>query len=183
MPTSTNVTAAKPAVAGVCYVAPVGSTLPTDASTALDAAFVNLGYLSEDGITNSTDISSTTIKEMGGKSVLTIQESKNDSFGFTLIEALNPDVLKTLYGSSNVTGSLAAGLSVAAKSDELDESAWVLELVMRGDVLKRIVIPCASISEIGDISYTGSDAVGYEITLSVSADSSGVNHYEYLLKS
>lgn len=180
MPNALNVSAAKPAVGGVAYVAPLGSTLPTDATTALDAAFVELGYLSEDGITNSTDISSNTIKEMGGKSVLTTQESKDDGFSFTLIEALNMDVLKTIYGSTNVTGTVSTGAAVSATSEELDDCAWVFEILMRGDVLKRIVIPIARISDLGDISYTGSDAIGYEVTLAVSANSSGVNHYEYL---
>ena len=180
MPNALNVSAAKPAVGGVAYVAPLNSTLPTDATTALDAAFVELGYLSEDGITNSTDMSTTTIKEMGGKSVLTTQESKDDKFSFTLIESLNLDVLKTIYGSSNVTGTVSTGASVSATSEEIDDCVWVFEILMRGDVLKRIVIPIARISEIGDVSYKGSEAVGYQVTLAVSADSNGVNHIEYL---
>lgn len=36
---------------GAANVAPVGTTLPTDSSTALDPAFVDLGFLSEDGAT------------------------------------------------------------------------------------------------------------------------------------
>ena len=38
---------------GGLHVAPVGSTLPTDIATALDAAFVDLGYADEDGATIS----------------------------------------------------------------------------------------------------------------------------------
>ena len=37
-----NVAAGKPKVNGAIFVAPVGSTLPTDASTVLDEAFKNL---------------------------------------------------------------------------------------------------------------------------------------------
>ena len=49
MPTVANVSAGKPKVSGAVYRAALGSTLPTDATTSLDAAFKELGYVSEDG--------------------------------------------------------------------------------------------------------------------------------------
>ena len=48
-----NVTAAKPKVGGAVWRAPLGTTLPTDAKTALDKAFKSLGYISSDGLTNA----------------------------------------------------------------------------------------------------------------------------------
>ena len=38
--TATNVSTGKPNISGAVYVAPMTATLPTDATTALDAAFV-----------------------------------------------------------------------------------------------------------------------------------------------
>ena len=35
------------------YVAPKGTTLPTDVTTALNASFIDLGWLHEDGIQES----------------------------------------------------------------------------------------------------------------------------------
>ena len=50
-----NVTFSKPGVSanksGYIWVAPMGTAVPTDATTGLAAAFVGLGYLSEDGLT------------------------------------------------------------------------------------------------------------------------------------
>lgn len=182
--TVTNVSAGKPKATGAIYRAPLSDTLtiPTDATTALPAEFKALGYVSEDGLTNTNSPDSETIKAWGGDTVLTVQTEKNDEFQFTLIEVLNSDVLAAVYGSNNVTGSIAAGLTVKANSDEPEEAAWVIDMVMREGVLKRIVIPDAKVSEIGDIEYTDEDAVGYELTLQAMPDAAGQTHYEYLQK-
>ena len=181
--TASNVSAGKPKTTGAIWAAPKGSTLPTDTATSLDAAFKCLGYCSDDGLTNSTDLESETIKAWGGDTVLTIQTSKEDKFGFTLIEVLNEDVLKFVYGSTNVTGALATGLTVTANNADVEEVALVIDMIMRDNTAKRIVIPDCKISEFGDVVYSDNEAVGYETTVTCMPDSSGNTHYEYLLAS
>lgn len=100
--TVTNVTAGKPAVGGAIYRAPLGTTFPTDAEAALGNDFVSLGYCSEDGLRNTNSGESSDIKAWGGDPVLNVMTAKNDIFNVTLIEALNPDVLATVYGTENV---------------------------------------------------------------------------------
>lgn len=182
--TVTNVSAGKPKSTGAIYRAPLTDdlVLPTDATTDLSTKFKALGYVSDDGLTNTNSPDSDTVKAWGGDTVLTIQSEKIDEFQFTLIEALSKDVLSAVYGSGNVTGSLSAGITVKANSDEPEEAAWVIDMIMREGVLKRIVIPDAKVSEIGDIEYTDEDAVGYELTLQAMPDESGQTHYEYIQK-
>ena len=55
-------------------------------------------------------------------------------------------------------------------------------MIMKDGILKRIVVPSATISSIGEISYTDNAAVAYGITLSCDADTTGNYHYEYLIK-
>lgn len=175
-----NVTAAKPKVGGAMYVAPAGTALPTDATTALAEAFKSLGYISEDGLTNSNSPESEDIKAWGGDIVLTPITGRPDTYSVKLIESLNVDVLKMVYGDDNVTGTLETGITVKANATDLEEHPIVVDMILRNGVLKRICIPSAKVSEIGEIVYTDADASGYELTLSCQPDADGNTHYEYI---
>lgn len=179
---SGNVTAGKPAVKGAIYCAVLGSTLPTDAKTTLDAAFKCLGYVSEDGLTNDNSPESDNVKAWGGDTVLALQTAKEDKFGFKLIEAMSEEVLKVVYGADNVSGTLSTGITVKANADEAEQYAWIFEMILKDGYLKRIVVPKASITELGTITYSDSDPVGYEVTITAVPDTEGNTHYEYISK-
>ena len=176
------VTSAKPKVGGSIYSAPIGTALPTDATTALNTAFKCLGYVSDDGVQNSDDRKTTDIKSWGGDIVNSVQTEKTDTFKYTLIEALNVDVLKEIYGDSNVTGNLDTGITVKSNSTELGEHVIVIEMVLRNNVLKRIVLPSAKVTDVGEIKYKDGDNVGYETTVTCFPDDNSNTHYEYIVK-
>lgn len=176
-----NVTTAKPKIDGAIYSAPKGTTLPTDAKAALDPAFKTLGYVSEDGLTNSNSPSSDTIKGWGGDTVATVQTEKQNTFSYTLIESLNINVLKEAYGEENVNGTLETGIVIKANAKELPEHPVVIDMTLRDGIYQRIVIPNGKVSEIGDISYTDSDAVGFEITLTALPDTTGDTAKTYIV--
>lgn len=180
--TATNVSTGKPKVTGAVYRAPLGTTLPTDAISALNSAFKHLGYVSEDGVVNSNSPETDNIKAWGGDTVLGLQTEKPDTYKMTLIEVLNKDVLEAVYTTENVSGTLETGITVKANAKEMEEACWVIDMVLRGNVFKRHVLPDAKISELGDITYKDDEAIGYEITLMAMMDSSGQSHYEYIKK-
>lgn len=140
-----------------------------------------MGYISDDGLKNKNSPKSDSIKAWGGDTVATVQTEKEDTFSYTLIEALNVEVLKEVYGADNVTGTLKTGITVKANSKELIEHPVVIDMTVRDGVFKRIVIPQGKVSEIGDISYNDSDAVGFEITLTGLPDKAGNSHYDYIV--
>lgn len=181
MGTAANVTTGKPSkVSGWVHVAPKGTALPTNTTDSLDTSFLDLGYISDSGVVNSNSPSYDTVNAWGGDPVLRMLTEKDDTFAFSLLEALNVNVLKTVYGDENVSASDDGMISVKANSEEVDPASYVIDMIMKGNVKKRIVIPSAVITEIGDITYADSDAVAYEITLGCEPDESGNTHYEYI---
>ena len=180
--TAANVSTGKPKIAGAVFVAPKGTTLPTDATTALSSAFVCLGYVSEDGLTNNNEMDVSAIKAWGGAIVYRSLTELDDNFALTLIESENVDVLKTVYGDNNVSVDAEGNVTVHVVAEDPEEKVWVFELALRGNRAKRIVIPSGAITSRDEIVYNDSDAVAYGVTISAYPDASNQTHHEYLEK-
>lgn len=178
-----NVTAGKPKVSGGIWRAPSGTPLPVDAKSQLSSAFKALGYVSDDGVSNENTADTEQVKAWGGDVVMESQTSKPDNFSFTLIEATNTEVLKMVYGENNVSGDLNSGIAIKANSEEQEECVLVIDMALKDNTLKRICIPNAKVTEVGEITYNDSDPVGYETTVSCLPDTAGNTHYEYIVKS
>ncbi|NQI84085.1 phage tail protein [Streptococcus suis] len=174
------VSSAKPDIAGAISSAPLGTSLPTNATSKLNAAFNGLGYISEDGVTNEDTRESTELKAWGGTVVDTPQTSKSDKFNYTLLEVLNVEVLKEVYGATNVTGDLATGITIEVNDKELPAHPLVVDMLLKNGTKKRIVIPNAKILEVGEIKYADSDLAGYNTTIQALPDNKGNTHYEYI---
>lgn len=176
-----NVGAGKPKIGGAISVAPLGSKVPTDTVGELDVAFKNLGYVGEDGTSNERKSDNESTKAWGGDVVLVSNTGSEDTFKFNLIEGLNIEVLKTVFGEKNVIGTLEAGITVKANNIPQTPKAWVIDLVV-GEAAKRIVIPNGTIIEVGEMKYNDKDPIGYPVTVSATPDAEGNTHYEYIKK-
>lgn len=178
--TAGYVTTGKPNISGGVWVAPKGTTLPTDATTALDPAkFTCLGYVSEDGLENNNEMDVSAIKAWGGNIVYRSLTELTDEFSLALIETENVDVKKTVYGANNVTVDGSGNVKVDVVAEDPVEMVWVFELALRNGTSHRIVIPDGAITARETITYNDSDAVAYGITVSAYPDSNGKTHTEY----
>ena len=177
-----NVAVGKPKVGGAVFVAPIGTSLPTDATSSIAAAFNDLGYISDSGVVNSNTMETQSFKAWGGDPVYDALTGKTDTYKMTFIEATNLDVLKVVYGSDNVTGTLESGITIKANSKDQASQSFCIDTVLRDGTLKRIVIPNGKVTAVGDITYNDSTLVGYETTISAYPDSQGNTHYDYVKK-
>lgn len=180
---SDYVTQGKPKTIGAIYCAPTGTALPKDATSDLDAKFQNVGYISSDGVTNSQSRDSSGVNAWGGDRVLNLTSSKTDEFKFSMMETMNTVPLGVFYGTDNVSGDLDTGITIKSNTTQLPSLSWVIDMVLKNNVLKRIVIPSASVTDTGDITYKDDDATVFDTTIGATPDEDGNTHYEYLVKS
>ena len=175
------VTAAKPKVEGAIFRAPLGTTVPTDATTDLSDAYKELGFISEDGPSNDMSESSEDWKAWGGEIVGSATSEVNDKWKYKLIETLNVEVLKTVYGDDNVTGDLQSGIHVKKNAKEKAAGIYIIDMLLRDNAVKRVVIPNGKITEIGEVTYGSNDPTGYEVTITGYRDENGDTHHEYIV--
>lgn len=145
----------------------------SDFTTSLNDAFVNLGYISSDGIVIGESVTTNTDNDMNGDPVNTSRSDRTETVRVTLIER-RADALKEQYGQSNV--SVAAGTSGAPdvatvhhNNDERDHRVYVAELVKKDGLRWRVIIPDGQINEIGDLTINSSTLLGREATINCNA--------------
>lgn len=179
MPDTKNISTGKPMIGGAVKRAAVGTALPTDTTTALNAAFTDCGHISEDGVTNSLSMDITNIKAWGGQTVYSAVKETSDAFKMTFIESSNATVLKTIFGEDNViVDNTKHEIYTKVKLEDTDYYSWVIDtLLVKGK--KRMVIPSAKVTSIGDIVYKDDELISYEVELTAIADSNGDYHHEY----
>jgi hypothetical protein len=178
-----NVVAGKPLATGGALRAPLGTAVPVDTSTALNAAFKALGYVGEDGVRKAPDRTTSKTKAWGGDIIKVLQTEYSETWKLTLVESLLAEALKTVYGDLNVTttaATVSTGTLQAIKSngDILPNSAYIFEM-REGVKKRRIVLPNAQVFEVGEIVYNDGSVIAYPVTLEAYEDSSGNNSYEY----
>lgn len=181
--TVANVVAGKPLTTGGVLIAPLTTALPTTVAASPDAAFVAAGYIGEDGVTEGTGRTTDKIKAWGGDVVKVVQSEFSVTYQFTFLESLNANVLKAVYGDDNVettaaTPTVGTLQDVAINSAILPHKSYLFE-VRDGDAKVRIVVPDGQITEVGEITYSDGQVVGYPVTLEAFQDASGNNAYKY----
>lgn len=164
-------------VTGAVWKAIAGTPIPTDIATALNAAFRDVGYITEDGVTTSTATDTTDIRAwQNGDTVRKVQTSHDFTISFTMLET-NKESLELYYGNFTAGPGGTPG-SVQVKGDQGWRGRLVLNVV-DGDDLIRIVMPDAQVTEREDVPYVNGDAVTYGVTMTCYPDGTGVKAYIY----
>lgn len=160
------------AVTGAVYTAPTGTTAPTTPAAAFGAGWVDLGYVSEDGVTESYNEDTTDIKAwQGGTTVRTLTSSTTAQLHLTLIESSNA-VLEVFHKGSTITTDTGNSTLEVGPPVE-DKRAFALD-VIDGDTHVRILVANGEVTERGDVVYKNDEPIGYEITITCYPDADNV---------
>ena len=155
---------------GMFYTAPKGTALPTTPGTTPGASWVLVGDISEDGIT-LTRPNGDVIRNWALDPVRKVN-TENGKITAPIIDT-SKKVLETLYGADNVTYTAATSghgniTSVTLSPDVSAEPASYLFLMKDGESLAMLGTSNGLITEIGDVSFSPTEAVVWTATIDAS---------------
>lgn len=173
-----NVSVGKGVVGGYFFSAPITATLPTDYSTALSADFVNLGYITSDGLVVSESTETTDFNDINGDIIETARSSREETMQVTFAER-KAAAMKELYGQANVTDE--GGLvTIKHTNAERDERIYVFEAVYKNGRRGRIVACKGKVTELGDETFASGDLAVRQCTIKCMVGTAGWSVVEYL---
>jgi hypothetical protein len=149
------------AVTGTVSVGPTTAAAPADADTAL-TGFSDLGYVSEDGVTETRDRSTNAIKAW--QNAATVREVVTEAslqYKLTLLET-KAETVEAFYGTTVNAGDGSVTIVPSATGGA---HSYVIDVVDGADFI-RTYIPLGEIIEVGDQVYASGEAIGYEVTIS-----------------
>lgn len=173
----------------VMFAAPVGTVLPTDPTTALAAAFKDVGYLSQDGPGISHNVNTNPVNAYGTTlAVRVLQQGRTDTANVTMLEYLNP-VAQAIYNKLPLTGTGSIVVTAAAASGSysytqgqtlVTQYAMVFHIV-DGLNLVRKVLPLAEVQTPGDESFNSSNVSSLQVGITAYPDTAGNSVYTYVV--
>lgn len=159
---------------GSIYVAPVGTSAPTTVASALNGAFVELGYTSEAGVTLNRSQTITDIRVWQSRyPARRIVEDEVLSASFALRQWNRDTVELALGGEVASQGGGNFKLTPLPVDDAIDTRILVIEWQDGDDKDYRLVIPRCVVTDTGDITVARTGAADLPVTLSVLAEEGG----------
>ena len=175
---SANVSVGKGVAGGYMFVAPAGTELPQDNKTDLDAKFVNMGYLGEDGISFSDSSSNDKFVDMNGDPIDTTAGEVEKSFTVKFNE-VKKDTWAIVYGAENVKDRSGV-LEITDHGPSEEEHVAVFELLLKNGRKWRRIVPRCKLGETGDWSVVYSELVAREVTFTALKDGEKGYYKDYI---
>lgn len=149
------------AVDGRLYYDVTTAPAPTDGATALPANWRDVGYISDDGVTEKRDLSTENITAwQNAENVRTVVKESSLTLETTMIET-NPNSLELFYGQAV---DLSDGSLPIVPANTGGRRSFVLDYI-DGGLPTRMYIPLGEVTEVDDMELVSSAAVGYKVTI------------------
>lgn len=169
---------------GYVFAGPLGTALPADEKTALVAAYKSKGLVSDEGVKRAINKAYETIRDWNGDEVKRMKTETGVEIELTLIEAANPEAIKAVFASADVTVTAATAstgtkVAVAYSGDDPAPGVWVFEL-KDGAHVRRIVCPNAQVvTEDFEQEYVAGSVIELPVKLTLFKDAAGKFFYDY----
>lgn len=155
---------------GGVSIAPVGTTLPTTAAGALDAAFIDVGYISEDGVSFSPNVSTESIMAWQSFSpVRKVQTEQAFSIDFTMMQ-WNKVNMETAFGGGLFTNNGDGTWEYLPPAPGEDATRAMVIDGIDGTRNYRIIIPRFSVEDLGDVTFARGEFSPLEVTAAALAE-------------
>lgn len=162
------------------------TTVPADftaAATAAASLTTNSGYVSEDGLELSTDLSVSDLKEWNKSTVRKVLDTFDGTITFSLIQQDYESWCQAV-GSENVTKVAANAqhgeqLKVAMGAHMAPEQTYAF-MLKDGDAAGIIWVPRGQITAMDSITFSATDAIALPLTLSAYDDGTGNSIYLFI---
>ena len=176
---ASQVTVGAAKATGAVFVAPQGTALPTDASTALPSAFVLLGFTSDAGVQISESSSSNSIRAWEERiEVFNARTEYTESVSFMPIQC-NADVAKLMWGDDAVTvDSQTGSIHVKHHGRILEPVVIAIETTPRENIVKRYA-GTFQLTERGEQTMDGTQVDGRQLTFNAVAENDGTTMHEF----
>lgn len=163
-----------PKVGGYAYRGEVGTTRPTTVSGGLDPAYVDLGYISDDGLSIKTDAGTDKIKDWNQDTIAVIQKQNEATLEVTFAQ-VSAAAAKAIFGDDNVetlSGDAGAPKSISYTGEVLPHSQWAF-LMKDGNGESVLDIGDGQVTGIDGIEFKKDAIVSFKVTIELFKDSKG----------
>ena len=151
---------------GTVWIAPVGTTLPTDSTTALNAAFNNVGFLT-DGFEVNQEYKTKDIEVWQSLEVVRqFPTSISRKVSFEAVET-NKQTAALAWGGAVITKTTGGAYSMAIPSTYVNSEYAVVLDMADGSTNQRIVLPRVTLDSLPKITAGRQDSIKYGFDLQV----------------
>jgi hypothetical protein len=151
------------AVTGAVYAGPTSVTAPTSAISSVPAEYNDLGYISEDGVTEAYDEDVQDIQAwQGGAIVRTLISSSKATLAFTMIETKASTL--ELYHKGSTVEQIADGYKIDVVTPGVVRKSYLLD-VLDGSKHIRMYVRDGEVTERGEVTYVNDETISYPVTV------------------
>lgn len=158
---------------GSFHTAPFGTALPTNVSTALNAAFLEHGFVSEDGVTFRDEKEVEDIEAWQSFYPVRKVVASKTSGVEAVLRQFNPDNAALAFGGGDVDVAAGVATYTPPVPGELAEISTVVEWV-DGDSTFRLVIPKGIVTGEVETNLVRTAAADLPIAIEATPDSAPV---------